>query len=257
MQRQFRHVYTVRYDECDAYGFLTPAAFLRYMQDIAGLDAEDLHFTGDGFWIVKRTVISFAAAIPLHTQLAITTYGMGFTRITAQRGYDAHLVSDPDGEPVVKARTLWVYVDKRGRPMRMPENTVSLWLPDGPVAQLSDAAFAAVPERLPERTTTTVRFSDIDYMQHLNNAAAVELLDNAAWKSYVTADMLPTNVGMSARTYDIEYIASIPFGESVEIETWFEPFPIVDEEFSRIQQIVHGGRVAVRADSRWLCRTTQ
>lgn len=257
MQRQFRHTYTVRYDECDSYGSLTPAAFLRYMQDIAGLDAEDIHFANGGFWIVKRTVISFAASIPLHSRLEVTTYGMGFTRITAQRGYDARLASDPSGEPVIKARTLWVYVDRRGRPIRMPENTMSLWLPDGPGVQPDETVFAPVPERLSARTMAIVRFSDTDHMQHLNNAAAVELLDNAAWESYTAAGITPATVAMSALSYDIEYIASTPFSEPVEIETWFEPFPAIGEEFSRVQQITHNGRTVVRADSHWICRSAQ
>ena len=42
MNRQFCLTHTVRYDECNCDGFLTPAAFLRYMQDIAAQDAEDV-----------------------------------------------------------------------------------------------------------------------------------------------------------------------------------------------------------------------
>ncbi len=131
MRRQFCLTHTVRYDECNCDGVLTPAAFLRYMQDIAARDAGDVLLEGNGYWISKRTVISFATPIPIHARLELKTYGIGFTRITAQRGYEAHLVSAPQDEPLVSARTLWVYVDSHGRPVRLPERTAQIWLPDG------------------------------------------------------------------------------------------------------------------------------
>ncbi len=42
MNREFYLTHTVRYDECNCDGVLTPAAFLRYMQEIASRDAEDV-----------------------------------------------------------------------------------------------------------------------------------------------------------------------------------------------------------------------
>jgi acyl-CoA thioesterase FadM len=253
MQRQFRHTYVVRYDDCDCFGFLTPAAFLRYMQDVAGLDAEGVQFTGDGFWIVKRSQIAFAAPVPLHTPLEVTTYALSFARITAQRGYEARIAGNPESEPVVKARTQWVYVDKNGRPKRIPEGSAELWLPDGPQAPLPETPFAPLPERAPEVTTARVRFSDIDFMQHLNNAAAVDLLDNAAWEAHTAVGMTPTSTVMHALSYDIEYVASTLLGEQVEIQSWFDPLPATEQEVTRTQQMTRDGRVIVRAYSRWAC----
>src|SRR5690348_2322203 len=84
MNREFRQSHIVRYDECNCYGLLTPAAFLRYMQDIAAQDAEDAQLSGNGYWVIKRTVISFTEPVHIHTPLTLKTYGVGFTRITAQ-----------------------------------------------------------------------------------------------------------------------------------------------------------------------------
>src|SRR5215471_3214518 len=101
MNRQFCLNHTVRYDECNCYGFLTPAAFLRFMQDIAARDAKDVQLSGNGYWVIKRTVITFTAPIPIYTPLELKTYGIGFTRITAQRGYEARLVSAHSDEPLI------------------------------------------------------------------------------------------------------------------------------------------------------------
>lgn len=255
MKRQFGTTHTVRYDECNCDGLLTPASFLRYMQDIAARDAEDAQLSGNGFWVVKRTVISFNAPVRIHTRLALNTYGIGFTRITAQRGYEACRADETSKEPIISARTLWVYIDSRGRPTRLPERTADIWLPDGPQPQQSEAPFPAFPECTPETTSSIVRFADIDPMRHMNNASAVEKLDNAAWEAYATGGITPDTAHMDALHYDIEYVDSPRFGDTLEIQTWVEPFPSSQQEFSRFQQITREGKVMVRAYSRWLMRS--
>lgn len=254
MKRQFCQVHIVRYDECNCDGLLTPTAFLQYMQDIAARDAEDAQLSGDGYWVVKRTVIFFRAPVQMHTRLELKTYGMGFTRITAQRGYEARIANEPSDEPIISARTLWVYIDPRGRPTRLPEGTAQTWLPDGPLPQQPEAPLPAFPESTPETTSSVVRFSDIDPMRHMNNASAVEMLDNAGWEAYAKGGITPEAAQLDILLYDIEYIDSPRLGDRLEIQTWLDPFPSVGREFSKLQRITRGERVMVRAHSRWLWR---
>lgn len=255
MRRQFEQIHIVRYDECNCNGFLTPAAFLRYMQDIAAQDAEDAQLSGDGYWVVKRTLISFAAPVQVHTRLALSTYGIGFTRITAQRGYEARLATNThDSKPIISARTLWVYVDPRGRPTRLPARTAEIWLPDGPQPQQAEHSMPTFPSSKPETTTTHVRFSDIDLAHHLNNAAIVEMLDNASWEIYSQHGITPDNAQLDPLHYDIEYIESPRFAEQLTIQSWSEPFPTTEQEFSAFQRIMHDEKIIARAHSRWLIR---
>jgi len=252
MKRQFSQAHIVRYDECDCNGYLTPGAFLRYMQDIAALDSEDAQLEGPGCWVVRRTVISFAAPVPIHTRLQLRTYGIGFTRITAQRGYEAHLAENISGEPIISARTIWVYLDPRGRPIRLPERTGEIWLPDGPLPLQAEEPFPTLPERSPESTNAVVRFSDIDLMRHLNNASAVEMLDNTAWEVYARLGITPDTARFRLRDYDIDYLDSPRFGEELTIQTWLEPSHAPGQEASRLQLITRAGTVMVRARSLWL-----
>ena len=251
MNRQFCLTHTVRYDECNCDGFLTPAAFLRYMQEIAAQDAEDAHLEGEGYWVIKRTVMSFTRPVPIHTRLELKTFGIGFTRITAQRGYEAHLASAPQAEPLASARTLWVYVDSHGRPARLPDRTAQIWLPDGVIAPKPEPPFPTFPDSPPVKTSAVVQFSEIDLMQHLNNASAVEMLDNAGWEVLATTEITPATASFKIRHYDIEYNDSPRFGERLEIENWFEPYPTQGGEFSRYQHITREGKTMVRAHSRW------
>jgi acyl-CoA thioesterase FadM len=255
MQRQFRHIYTTRYDESDWYGFLTPSAFLRYMQDVAALDAEDAGLAGNGNWIIKRTILDFREPVQVHTQLEVTTYGIGFTRITAQRGYEARIVGKEQTAPLISARTLWVYLDARGRPTRLPEGTAQIWFPDEPRPQHQEAPWPAFPQSTPDIAEFTVRFSDTDSMRHMNNAAYVEALDDAAWEVYRRAGITPDTAMINVFHYDIEYIESARLGEQLVVESWFDPFPSPGKEFMKQQQIKRGGVTLVRARSQCIWRT--
>jgi acyl-CoA thioesterase FadM len=254
MKRYYSYTHTVRYDECNCDGLLTPTTFLRYMQELAARDARDAHLEGGGYWVVKRTVMSFTAPVQVYSTLELKTYGIGFTRITAQRGYEARLVGQSQEEPIISARTLWVYVDARGRPTRLPERTEQIWLPDGHQPQMAEEPLSPVPEGQPARSQALVSFSDIDLMRHLNNASAVEMLDNAAWEIYANNGITPDSAAFDALHYDIEYAESPRFGETLEIHTWLDARPRAGQEFTRLQDITRAGKIMVRARSRWLWR---
>jgi acyl-CoA thioesterase FadM len=252
MKRRFRRSYTVRYDDGDCYGLLTPATFLRYLQDLVTLDAEDAQFSGAGYWVARRTIVNFSAPVPVHSTLELETSVIGATRITAQRSYTAHAVDHV--EPLITARTLWVYLDARGRPARMPEEMAQIWLPDGPLPPQPEAAWPVFPESRPERSMYSVRFLDIDPMQHMNNAAYAVALDNAAWDAYAKAGVTPDALAMHVLMYDIEYAESARFGDQLEVSTWLDTLPVAGQECTRLQQIKRGDVVLVRARSRWYCQ---
>ena len=257
MNRQFRLNHTVRYDECNCDGVLTPVAFLRYMQDIASRDAEDAQLVGNGYWVIKRTMMSFASSIPLHTSLELKTFGIGFSRITAMRGYEARQAFATQDEPLASAQTLWVYVNSSGRPVRLPERTAEIWMPDGVLSPQPDQPFTPFPEHQPIKTSAEVKFSEIDLMQHLNNASVVEILDNAGWEALESRKITPDIARFTIRDYDIEYGDSPRFGEQLEIRNWFEPFPTHGQEFTRFQHMIRGGKTTVRACSRWIWETAE
>ena len=102
-----------------------------------------------------------------------------------------------------------------------------------------------------------VQFSEIDLMQHLNNASAVELLDNAGWEALTRSAITPAGARFTIRHYDIEYVDSPRFGEHLEIQSWFEPFPTAGQEGTRHQHITRDGKTMVRARSRWLWQAMQ
>ncbi len=257
MERHFFHTYEVRYDECNLYGFVPPAAALNYLQDIAGLDASAGNLLEEsGTWVARRTVLEFKATIPARARLEVETYPLGFSKVTAWRGYTVRLLNPADGtksEPVLKGRTLWVYLDQRGRPARMPPGYMAVWLPDGPVAMPEETPWPPLPPTPPFITTAPVRFSDLDILAHVNNAAYVRLMDDAAWEAFAAKDLLPdSGRGYPVpQFYDIEYLESARAGDSLEIQSWLQSAPAEAENYERWQQVYRAGRLIVRAHSRW------
>ncbi len=262
--QRLRHTYEVRYDEVNLYGFVTPTAMLRYLQDIAGLHASRFNAGESGYWVARRTIIEFLAPIAPRATLQVETFSLGLTKVTGLRGYEVRLVGENETEaradPVIKARTLWVYLDARGRPARVPQSFFGTWQPEGPrPLQQEEAALPALPtNRPPFVATAPVRFSDLDVMSHMNNAAYVELLDNAAWEALAQIGVLPD--GGAAYPvplhYDIEYVASARAAEMLEVHSWFEPVEGQESQFERLQQVEREGTVLVRARSRWYWQTS-
>lgn len=102
-----------------------------------------------------------------------------------------------------------------------------------------------------------VQFSQIDLMHHLNNASAVELLDNAGWEALAGSEITPVGARFTIRHYDIEYGDSPRFGDRLEVQSWFEPLPEEGQEFTRIQRITRAGKIMIQSRSNWLWQAVQ
>jgi hypothetical protein len=83
------------------------------------------------------------------------------------------------------------------------------------------------------------------------------MLDNASWEALAASEITPSGASFTIRHYDIEYGDSPRFGEHLEVQNWFEPYPTAGQEFTRLQHITRDGKTMVRARSRWLWQATQ
>lgn len=245
--------YAVRYDDCNLWEDVTPAAVLRFLQDIAGLHAAQLEIREGGTWIARRTVLNFHAPVKARSTLQVLTYPQGHTRVLGQRTYEVRVLDaaeQPMPEPAITARTLWVWLNPAGRPKPIPAEFMARLHPNGFEPAREEADWPTFPTREPFKTRAKVRFSDIDIVGHMNNAAYVELLDNAAWE--IVGQLPSGNDHLPAPlSYDIEYLAGATFGEEVEVYTWLEAVPSEPQQVERWQQVVRAGKPIVRARSRW------
>lgn len=240
----YQKTYQVRYDECNMFGYLTPAAAVRYLQDIAVLHYNTSKLDEGGNWIARRTVIDFHRPVPAYANLQLRTYVGGTTKVTSQRNYQLRLES---GEPALTGRTTWVYLGSNGRPSRMPASFSTYFTPDGVPPMVEDPAWTTLPNREPAIIRQKVRFTDLDILAHMNNAAYVDLLDNAGWEAQ--SEIEPGSGRLLPLHYDIEYRESARLGQELEVQTWIEALP--GGEVERQQQVNFESRLIARAQSRW------
>jgi acyl-ACP thioesterase len=211
--------YRVRFDEAGPDGQMRTSSLLRYAQDIAWRHSEHLGFDRGWYlkrglgWVVRGVELELEAPVPLGHTLRVTTAVVGHRRIWARRMGECRLA---DGRLAARVTTDWVLLDGRNRIVRIPDDFgVAFLNPE------TDSEILRVPPAVGDPVaaiTLGVRRTDLDPLDHVNNAVYVdwlsEALGSAGWQGAGEA----TN-----RTIRLEYLASAAFGNEVGIELFGEP----------------------------------
>ena len=157
-----KHVYVahvrVRHHELDPLGHVNNAAYLHYLEQAAidhaaaaGFPADLLRATYGALFIARRHEVDYLRPALADNRLRVTTWAVSFGGAQGLRAYeitrlspedpaadpsgDALLAPDdlprPHGEVLVRARTLWAFVDVRtGRPRRLPPELPDAFITD-------------------------------------------------------------------------------------------------------------------------------
>ena len=211
--------YRVRFDEAGGNGLLRTSTLLRYAQDVAWRHSEQLGFDRAWYqsrglgWVVRGCELVIREPIPIGHTLRVSTAVVGHRRIWARRFGECRLA---DGRPAASVTTDWVLLDARNRVVRIP--------PDFGVAftnpEVRSEILRAEPptDRAASVTELRVRPSDLDPLDHVNNAVYVdwleEALEAAGWAGTTAA--LP-------RSYRLEYLASAGRGDRVQVALHGDP----------------------------------
>jgi len=205
--------YRVRFDEAGADGLLRTSALLRYAQDVAWRHSEALGFDRAWYrerglgWVVRGCELRVQEPIPIGHTLRVTTAVVGHRRIWARRLGECALA---DGRPAATVTTDWVLLDARNRVVRIPEDFgVAFTNPETRSEILRVEAPADPPVA---SLDLRVRPSDLDPLDHVNNAVYVDWLEEAVeaagWRS--ANEALP-------RSCRLEYLSSAARGDSVSV----------------------------------------
>ena len=260
------HVYTARvrisHHELDAFGRVYPAAYLRHLAAIAvdasaaaGFDAR-WYASAGVHWLVRRTTFTLDAPAGAGTELDVRTWVEDFRRVRSQRRYE---MSKPDGTRVLDAVTDWVLVESgSGRLRRIPaEMEERFGVAAEPVTPRAGWTAPAAPST-PARAAYPVRYTDLDSLMHVNNAAYLDVFFQAALDALASVGWsLDALVGAGAAPLcvggDVEYLDAARFGDRLMVTTWFTPEPDglgVHQTLARDAD----GRELVRCTVRWAWR---
>ncbi len=181
--RRHEHRRRVHLAEGSPRGRLRLDAVARMLQDVSDEDTTLAGFPPDEPWVVRRADVAVHAFPAFRDVVTVTTWCSGIGGRWAERR--VRIVGDAGGR--IEAAVLWVHLDERGRPARLPDGFDDLYgeaargrrvrarLQHAP-APPSDGA---EPDGTVRRWAFPLRFRDFDVMGHVNNAVSWEPVEDA------------------------------------------------------------------------------
>ncbi len=172
----YRRTRSVRTGDCDRDERLRLDAVARYLQDAATDHIDELGLTAtDGVWVVRRTVIDAVAPIRRGATIELRRWCSAMsTRWATMR---ADLTDEAGGR--IETEAFWIKFDPdTGMPARISEELEADLVAHTRQNRLRWRAL--LPDPVSEGATTEhfpLRSTDIDMMQHLNNAVYLEVIE--------------------------------------------------------------------------------
>lgn len=228
----YSRTFRVRYYECDAYGHLNNANYLRYMQETAfdasaaaGYDLQAYEALGH-FWLIRETDIEYRRPLRYDDSVTVTTWVANFRRARSQRVYE---FQGPDGGLAARAVTDWVYLDAgTGKPATIPEEMKAAFFPEGvPDDVPPRERFPDAPPPPPGVFTLRrhVEWRDLDPQWHVNNANYLAFCEEAGIRigeayGWSFERMREEGFGLVARRTQIEYRLPAVLTDELDVATW-------------------------------------
>ena len=260
-ERTFR----IRHYECDIYGHVNHANYVRYMQEAAfdasaaaGYDVPRYEQMNRA-WLVRETDIIYLQPLVHGDSVVVKTWVGDFRRVRSRRMYE--LRRTPDNEPVAQAHTDWVFLEANTlRPVTIPEELIRAFYPDGQPEEVPVwERFPKAPPPPPGVFTLRRRvgWRDIDPAQHVNNANYLAYIEDcgvevAAAYGWPMTRMMAGGFGIVARRFRIEYRQAAILGDTLEIATWLSDFKRATVVRHYTIKRVSDGELIARAHVLWV-----
>lgn len=198
----------MRLGDVNPHGRLRLDSLARFVQDIATADAAEA-LVGSAFaYVLRRLSIRIDQSARISERLTMTTYCSGIARGWAERRTS---VTGTTGAAIETA-AIWVPIDAVGRPVRLPEDFMAAY---GAAAQGRRVEARLRHRPMPPKEDAGVsvlawplRFTDLDTLNHVNNAAHWSAIEQVAQ-------------GRMVSFAEIEFVQPILANESCEL-VWRE-----------------------------------
>jgi acyl-CoA thioester hydrolase len=265
MPHVHERAFVVRHYECDAYGHVNHANYLRYMQEAAysaSADAGyDMHrlFAMNRIWLIRETDITYHEPLVYGDTVVVKTYVQDFRRVRSRRAYELRK-ADSDAL-VATATTDWVFLDRKThRPATIPDEITEAFFPEGPPASGQRRDRFPEPPAPPPGVFTmhrTVEWRDLDPAQHVNNSNYLAYLEEAGVRAaaahgWPMQRLIAENIGVVARNYRIDYVQQALFGDALTVATWVSDVKRATAMRHYTIHRVADGALMARAQALWV-----
>ena len=205
--RRFATTGRVRFGETDPDGRARLDALARLVQDTGNDDLADAGLDPASPWVTRRTAIWAPRRWPcLGEPLEVTTFCSG---LGSRWGERRTTVSSPLGSVEVEA--VWIYLDRQGRPARLPERFLTVYGESAKGRQTSTRLRHSPPPPEASVRTWALRATDLDVYGHVNNTAVWFPVEDELARRHLVP-----------RLAEIEYRAPLIAGEEVDLVTWVD-----------------------------------
>lgn len=231
MPRIHTAVFKVRHYECDPFGHVNHANYLRYMQEAAFGASADVGYTPQRYaaldlsWLAYETDITYLQPLHYGDTLTIQTWVQDFRRVRSLRHYALYR----DDDLIAQASTDWVLIDTAKKmPVTIPPEIVSAYSDgEAPLTIQHEPPLPEVPP--PADGVFTLRrrveWRDIDPVGHVNNAVYLNYAADCGMQfgraiGWSFPRLRELGYGRVARRHFVEYKASAVCDDEIEISTW-------------------------------------
>lgn len=165
--RTFSATRRVRLGDVETGGRLRLDALARYLQDIGFDDGLDAGLSNGTTWVLRRVVVDVERMPRFGDLVTLTTWCGGVGSRWAERRTS---LAGPDGAHVEVA-ALWVFVDDRGRPARIPADFEPVYGEAAGGRRVTARLSHPGPPPGATRCEWAFRRTDCDLLGHVNNAS--------------------------------------------------------------------------------------
>lgn len=173
--------YTITSSDVDPGKNYKPFSFMCDAQEAANIHATEIHFGYDDLikkncaWILSRIKVKYIKSPKWGDNVSLTTWHKGRNGAFYLRDFEVKDASD--GTPLILSTSSWLILDLQNRKIMRANNI----LPDGcfstaysgdAIAEHCDKLIA--PKDLKLSMEKEIRYSDIDFNGHANNAKYIE-----------------------------------------------------------------------------------
>lgn len=169
----------IRFSETDEQGRLKLGSLINYMQDCVMLHSESLGVGLDYLiknhraWLLSSWQVILERCPRLYDEITIETRPYEFSNCYGHRNF---IITNQSGELLVKANSIWVYVNTESmRPVRPSEEEKAAYGLDEKLEMDYAPRKLSLPDGITDLPPIPVRADDIDVYHHVNNARYIEL----------------------------------------------------------------------------------
>jgi acyl-CoA thioester hydrolase len=229
----YRHTasFQVRHYECDPYGQVHYANYLRYMQEAAFAASAAVGYTEARYselgyqWLAYETNIEYLLPLTYGETFSVQTWVHDFRRVRSLRRYDFHR----DGNLVARAATDWVLIDVNTlRPTSVPAEVVAAYAdgdPVDPVPRQDSLPQSVRPSDGVFTLQRRVRWRDLDPVAHVNNAVYIHFAEDCGLQvrrayGWPVSRWNELGCRITVRRHQVEYKLPATLDDELDIATW-------------------------------------